>query len=1601
MARANRQFRSSLDLDLQGNVLLGADHNWSDEVAYQTGDLVVYNDNAWIAVTPVDGTEPADPAWTQLSSSGMVSANDGEITIQVNGSDVGVFNVNQDTDQTIDLTVPAQITYGTGATGFNDRDLIRVRAGSLGDQNGGTNTLIFTDDVDSITNAQIWQFPEYENDANTPTKLNYVSYNIGSNELELSDHKFDATDVRNIPLGVRVLDNLPTTAAGNPTGALVRLSQPEGDNPEGLYIAEARIGISPNARNGTAVDLTSYRSSRIVGIDIENWTAAAGNTVLSTGNSWNSVSNIFLSAPDGTDQAVPAYDAGDPTTGHAFQHEIAVGEYIYIYRDADNHAVFEVTDIQIVNGFFSRYSVIPIQVCGVITNLSEFYWVDGTERADNTDILSDDLTWHHSSANTYIDLGTVGDTATLEFIIPEGALLKQTDSNSIEHYFHRISNIPITVNAGDTIPDIVGDITGNYLEAGSPATDGNTINYNATTGELQVPNGGIDTDQLADGAVTNIKLQNYDPNNVQQTTGVTTAKIADGAVTEAKIGGLAVTTVKIANDAVQGSKIADGHVSTSKLQDYDPANVNPTGVTTAKLANGAVTNAKLGAGAVSTDKILNSNVTQAKIANDAINSDKIADDAVNNEHIRNNAVQTAQINDNAVTNAKLADNAVGTDEIADNAISGAKIQDVAVGGSKIAGFAVTTNKIADFNVTEDKIANEAVSIHKLGTDVVFPSSFEKFSDVNLHGSLTWTNHGTADSSNTDYLATPSDIDYFDHLNHLLVLEWMPDTNRPPNITVGEKIGFSDDSAATSPTIVGVVASVTSDIIELNVLEGFSSVTEDRADSVWTNLLIANSQYGQANGNVLTWNSTDEQWEPSSITTGTPDVDGVTIEVGSGGLQVRNTGIDTDQLRDSSVTSSKIANDAVLDQHIHDGNVRPWHIFEELEITNSLEELRDVNTNRDIAWTNTGDAGSGNSDYPAVPDDIFLYEHLSDLLILNWDLKADQPNISVGDKIGFGPSGATDPTIALRVAFIDVDPNDPRAAISCNVLFGTDSITTDPSDSIWASLLTTTQAYGQTNNEVLVWNELAEEWQPDFVRSGQIANGAVNTSQLANFAVDANKIENDAVQAVHIATNAVTTDGLNVSGDGTSGQVLTSNGSGGFTWENAGAGEANVQANWTETDTTSDAFIQNKPTIPTVPAGSHATNWSDYTLDTELTTGLATKQDTLSTAQLAVLNANAFTDADHTKLDGIAASAEVNVQSDWNITDNTSDAFILNKPTIPNTPSSPATAGDYNLQVDAMGVSSWVVDAGGSGTGEANVQADWNVIDSSSDAFILNKPALPSGTPQSNWSDYALAANIFTGDYADLSNRPTIPDVPDVPSATADYNLRIDTNGDANWVIDAGGSSTYSSLESLIDTNFHEGGTFSLGTAWADARTIHYFPSNNDFILFIFNSADFPTGINVNDIVGFDTTNSATTPTVTMRIASVSNSTHRITANVLTGTSSVSETVTATIWDNFYTADVSDLNNNDVLSWDSTLGAWVAKPVITTGLFPLNMFMAGVKSTGTFVDGSNVSYDEWTVTPEGYSTITAYYRPDNATWYSADESGGNLTNINRLMGFAGG
>lgn len=244
-------------------------------------------------------------------------------------------------------------------------------------------------------------------------------------------------------------------------------------------------------------------------------------------------------------------------------------------------------------------------------------------------------------------------------------------------------------------------------------------------------------------------------------------------------------------------------------------------------------------------------------------------------------------------------------------------------------------------------------------------------------------------------------------------------------------------------------------------------------------------------------------------------------------------------------------------------------------------------------------------------------------------------------------------------------------------------------------------------------------------------------------------------------------------------------------------EVNVQANWNETNTSSDAYIQNKPTIPTVnnatltitqngtSAGTFTANassnktialtdttYSDFTGADTSTAGTAglvpapaagdnTKYlagdgtwKTVSQYALPIATAN--------DLGGIKVGSRLTINSSTGVlsadsqTDNNFTTTLKNK-----------------LNGIASGA-------------EVNVQADWTEASSSSDAYIKNKPSLatvatsgsyndlsdkptiPAAQVNSDWDATSGVAQILnkptlatvatSGSYNDLSNKPTIPTV---------------------------------------------------------------------------------------------------------------------------------------------------------------------------------------------------------------------------------------------------
>ena len=146
---------------------------------------------------------------------------------------------------------------------------------------------------------------------------------------------------------------------------------------------------------------------------------------------------------------------------------------------------------------------------------------------------------------------------------------------------------------------------------------------------------------------------------------------------------------------------------------------------------------------------------------------------------------------------------------------------------------------------------------------------------------------------------------------------------------------------------------------------------------------------------------------------------------------------------------------------------------------------------------------------------------------------------------------------------------------------------------------------------------------------------------------------------------------------------------------ASGAEVNVQADWTEADSNADSYIQNKPTnlvqdasyvhtdnnfttalkdkLDGIASGAEVNVQADWSeADSSADDFIKNKPQNLVQDASYVHTDNNFTTALKDKLDGIASGAEVNVQADWTEANSSVDSFIKNKPTL----ATVATSGSY-------------------------------------------------------------------------------------------------------------------------------------------------------------------------------------------------------------------------------------------------------------------------------------------------------------------------------------
>ena len=218
-------------------------------------------------------------------------------------------------------------------------------------------------------------------------------------------------------------------------------------------------------------------------------------------------------------------------------------------------------------------------------------------------------------------------------------------------------------------------------------------------------------------------------------------------------------------------------------------------------------------------------------------------------------------------------------------------------------------------------------------------------------------------------------------------------------------------------------------------------------------------------------------------------------------------------------------------------------------------------------------------------------------------------------------------------------------------------------------------------------------------------------------------------------------GLSITADG----ILSATGGGtadSVNWENV------VGKPTFATVATSGSYndLTDKPTIPaayTHPATHPASMITG--LSTVATSGSyadLTNKPTIPTVTNDLTNAlksNYDTAYTHSQAAHAPTNAEANVQADWNVTDTGSDAYIKNKPTIPAAYNHPATHPASMI------------------TGLANVATTGSYNDLSNKPTIPTAYTHPTSHPASMITGLAKVAT--SGSYNDLSNKPTIPTIP--------------------------------------------------------------------------------------------------------------------------------------------------------------------------------------------------------------------------------------------------
>ena len=282
---------------------------------------------------------------------------------------------------------------------------------------------------------------------------------------------------------------------------------------------------------------------------------------------------------------------------------------------------------------------------------------------------------------------------------------------------------------------------------------------------------------------------------------------------------------------------------------------------------------------------------------------------------------------------------------------------------------------------------------------------------------------------------------------------------------------------------------------------------------------------------------------------------------------------------------------------------------------------------------------------------------------------------------------------------------------------------------------------------------------------------------------------------------------------------------------ASGAEVNVQADWNVTTTTSDAYIKNKPSLATVATSGAYSDLSGKPTIPTATSDLTNDSNYVADASY-VHTDNNYTSTEKSKLSGIASGAEVNVQSDWSVTTTTSDAFIKNKPTIPTKTSDLTNDSGY---ITSSAVPTKTSDL----TNDSNFVVDANYVHTDSNYTSTEKSKLSgiaSGAEvnvQANWTETSSTSDAYIQNKPNLATVATSGSYADLSNKPTIPTATSQLTNDSGFVAeDANGDIS-------VTRNINLGGDLASSNVdfHIDAENVHLSTGTNGQSRFLFTGAE--------------------------------------------------------------------------------------------------------------------------------------------------------------------